>query len=168
MKNQNAKLCIRVCPGFTTTTATATAPEPASRGMTGSCVKPPRFFSKKSFLLYLAYSVLSIYALQQSDPVLHRYMCLFSYDLPSLSVPGDWIEFPGLDSRTSLLIQPRDQLVSFTNPKLPVLPAPHPPSATTSLFSVSVSLFLFCRSVHLCQIEVISYGICLCLTHFTQ
>ena len=141
MKNQNAKLCIRVCPGFTTTTATATAPEPASRGMTGSCVKPPRFFSKKSFLLYLAYSVVSIYALQQSDPVLHRYMCLFSYDLPSLSVPGDWIEFPGLDSRTSLLIQPRDQLVSFTNPKLPVLPAPHPPP------SYHKSVLCVCESV---------------------
>ena len=56
-----------------------------------------------------------------------------------------------------------------TNPKLPIHPTHFPfPLATTSLFSMLVSQFLFYRYVHLCHfisnIQVISYGICLSLS----
>ena len=47
------------------------------------------------------------------------------------------------------------QMKSFasTNPKLPVHPTLSLSSlAATSLFSMSMSLFLFCRKVHLCHI----------------
>ena len=43
------------------------------------------------------------------------------------------------------------------NPQFPILPSPHLPSAlaSMSLFSMSVSLFLLCRSVHLFFILVL-------------
>ena len=43
-----------------------------------------------------------------------------------------------------------------TSPKLPVHPASSP-LATTSLFSMSVSLLLFCREVHVCPIFSFSF-----------
>ena len=73
-------------------------------------------------LLYLIYNVLSISAVQQRDPVKHLYIYIyvyvyiytyiyihthtlfFSYYLLSCSITSDWIEFPVLYSRTSLLI----------------------------------------------------------------
>lgn len=42
-------------------------------------------------------------------------------------------------------------LFASANPRLPALAHPSP-SATTALLSTSVSLFLFCRYVHLCHI----------------
>ena len=56
-------------------------------------------------------------------------------------------------SRTSLLIHSKCNSVHLLTPNsqsLPLLPAPSP-LATTGLFSMSVSLFLFCRQVHLCH-----------------
>ena len=45
------------------------------------------------------------------------------------------------------------QQFASINPKLPVHPTPSLlPLTTTSLFSMSMSLFLFCRQVHLCHI----------------
>ena len=58
-----------------------------------------------------------------------------------------------LYSRTSLLIH--SKCISFvpSHPKLPVHPTPSLlPLASISLFSVSVSLSLFCGQVHLCHI----------------
>ena len=48
---------------------------------------------------------------------------------------------------------------------------PHSPLATISLFSICVILCLFCKYVHLhhffrFHIQVISYGICLCLSDY--
>ena len=45
-----------------------------------------------------------ISAVQRSDPVIDIHTFPFSYYLPSWSIPRDWIEFPVLYSRTSLLI----------------------------------------------------------------
>ena len=56
------------------------------------------------FKVYLICNVVPISAVQQSDPVIHTYPFFFSYYLPSGSIPRDWIEFPVLYSRTSLLI----------------------------------------------------------------
>ena len=52
----------------------------------------------------MIYNVLSISAVQQSDPVIHVYTFFFSYYLPSCSITSDWIESPVLYSRTSFLI----------------------------------------------------------------
>ena len=61
------------------------------------------FFDLFFIRVELIYSVESISAVQQSDPVTHIYI-LFSYDLPSWSSPRDWIWFSALYSRTPLLI----------------------------------------------------------------
>ena len=54
-------------------------------------------------------------------------------------------------SRTSLFI--RSKFNASTNPNSLFIPFPPPfLLATTSLFSISESLFLFCRQVHLCHI----------------
>ena len=47
----------------------------------------------------ILYSILSISAVQHSDLVIHIYKFFFSYS-PSYSIPGDWISFPLLYSRT--------------------------------------------------------------------
>ena len=67
----------------------------------------------------------------------------------------------------------RQQFASM-NPRLPVHPTPSPsPLATTSLFSMSVSLFLFYKQVHLCYILDTTYKwyymifVFLFQTHFT-
>ena len=60
------------------------------------------------------------------------------------------------------------------NPKLLIYPPPHlSPLVTISLFSVFMSLFLFCKYVHLYHfldsaIQVILYDTRLCLIYFTQ
>ena len=57
----------------------------------------------------------------------------------------------GLSCISLLLI-----LFVSANPKLPIHP-PTSPLATTSLFSMSVSLFLFCREVNLYSILASTY-----------
>ena len=99
----------------------------------------------------LIYNVLSISAVQQSDPVIHIYTFFFSYYLLSYSITSDWIQFSVLYSRTSLLIHFKCNNLHLPTPNSQSIPLPpcfH--LATTSLFSVSMSLFLFCRQVHLC------------------
>ena len=66
--------------------------------------------------------------------------------------------------------------VCMSIPNSPTIPSPHPFFlATISLFSKSVSLFLFCKEVHLYNIFFrFEYKGChmifllLCLTYFTQ
>ena len=66
------------------------------------------------------YNFVSISVAQQSDLIVHIYTFPFLYYLLSWSIPRDWIEFPVLYGRTSLLIH------SKFNPKLPVHPTPSP------------------------------------------
>ena len=51
----------------------------------------------------LIYHVVSISAVQQSDPVIHRYTLPLLCYLPSGSIPRDWIQLPVLYSSASLL-----------------------------------------------------------------
>ena len=58
----------------------------------------------KNFLLQLIYGVLSISAIQQSNPAIHIYAFFFSHYSPSCSITSDQIQFLELYSRISLLI----------------------------------------------------------------
>ena len=83
------------------------------------------FVSFKSFLIFLLeliYNVVPISAVQQSDPVRNIYTFLFSYFLPSCSIPRDWIEFPVLYSRTSLLIHSKSNSLHLLTPNSPSIP----------------------------------------------
>ena len=61
-----------------------------------------------------------ISAAQQRDSVIHIYTFLFSYSLPSWSIPRDWTEFPVLDTRTSCPIHPQCRSLNLLTPKSPV------------------------------------------------
>ena len=102
----------------------------------------------------MIYSVGSTSAVQKSDPVVHIYTFFLPYDLPSWSIPGDWTEFPVLHSRTSLLLHSQWNSWRLLTPNSPSIPLPPIScSATINLFSVSVSLFLFCSWVHWRQVS---------------
>ena len=71
---------------------------------------------------------------------------LFLIYFLSRSITRDWIEFPVLYSRTSLLIHPKCNSLHLLTPNSQSIPlSPTSPLATTSLLSMSVRLFLFCR-----------------------
>ena len=64
------------------------------------------YFFLLLILLWFIYSFEAISAVQQSDSVIH--MCiLFLILFPSCSIPRNWIQFPLLYSRTSLLTHSR-------------------------------------------------------------
>ena len=97
---------------------------------------------KKKFEVSLTYIVMPISTVQQSDSVTHIYYFLYSF--PSWSMPGDWIYSPVQYSRTLLCIHSMYNSLHLLIPKSQSIPLhPHPPLATTSLFSMSLSLFLF-------------------------
>ena len=50
-------------------------------------------------------SIVSVSAVQHSDPVIHIHTFFFPYYLPPCPTPRDWTQFPVLHSRTSWLIQ---------------------------------------------------------------
>ena len=66
----------------------------------------------KMFLLQLIYSVLSVSAVQQSDPVTHVYTVFFSHYLPSCSITSDWmLPWKHLKWQNSPCLTPPDPLV---------------------------------------------------------
>lgn len=71
------------------------------------CGKHHHIFSKKICIIVDLQN--SVSAVPQSDPVTHictqLCICLFSPYPPSCPITSDWIEFPVLCSRTSLLIR---------------------------------------------------------------
>ena len=71
---------------------------------------------------------------------------------PLWFILGDWMEFQVLYSNTLLFIHSKFNGLHLPSPNCQYIPPPHPALATTSLISVSVSLFLFCRLVHLCPL----------------
>ena len=119
-----------------------------------------QFFCKPKtiFFNYSLFTVLPISAVQHSDTVIHIYAFFFSYYLPLYYILRDWIQFPVLYSRTSLFIHSKcnSSHLSISN----FLSIPFPalsPLITTSLFSLSVNMFLFCRYVHLCHVLDFTY-----------
>ena len=94
--------------------------------------------------VFLIYNVVPISAVQQSDHVIHLYIFSFLYYFPSWSIPGDWIYFLVLYSKTSLLIHSKYNSLHLLTPNSQSIPLPLPfPLETTSLFFMSVSVFLF-------------------------
>ena len=68
----------------------------------------------------------------------------FLYYLPLCFILRDWIWFPVLCSRISLFIYSKGNSLHLLTYSLHPIPSPSP-LAATGLFSMSVSLFLFCR-----------------------
>lgn len=88
----------------------------------------------------LIYSVPSMSAVQQRDPLICKYPFPFSHSLPSWSIPRDWTEFPGLPSRASWLVHSQGQSLHQGTPNFRSIPLPPSPWATPSLVSMPVSL----------------------------
>ena len=94
-------------------------------------------------------SVVSISAVQHSDPVIHIYTSFFLHYLPSWSIPKT--------GYSSLCSSVRPHSVSILNVIVCIHQHQTPRSspshlANTSLLSMSVSMFPFCRLLHLCNI----------------
>ena len=79
---------------------------------------------------------------------IHGIMRSASHPFPLRFIPGESMQFPGLHSKALLFIHPVCKFAPV-NPPVPPHPCPHPPVATTRLFSASVGLFLFYRWVPL-------------------
>ena len=108
------------------------------------------YFNLFFIKLWLLYNVL-ISAVQKSELVIHThththiYIYSFLYSLPLQLIPGDWMYFPVLYSRM-LFIHSKCNSLHLITPNSQSISLPPPSSlATISLFSMSVSLFLFCR-----------------------
>ena len=102
-----------------------------------------------SFLLQLIYSILSITAIQQSDPGLHIDTFFFSHYPPSCSTTSDWIQFPVLYSKTSLLIHSKCNSLHLLSPKCsPSHSLPFPLGNHRSVLHRSVCLFSADRFVY--------------------
>jgi len=88
----------------------------------------------------LLYSkVTQSYIHRHSSQVIFHHDLSQEYDIVPCAVQQDLIAYPL-----------HMQQFASTNPKLPVHPTLSPsPSASTGLFSMSLSLFLFCREVSL-------------------
>ena len=122
---------------------------------------------------------MSNFALQDSDPVIHKYTFLFSCCLPSWSIPRDWIEFPVLYRKLNIAYP--FSMHSLHSPSIPlfihlsvIVCIPIHPSQLLPLGNHK-SVLHVCESISVlqigafmayfrCHIEVISYGICLSLS----
>ena len=100
----------------------------------------------------MIYSFVSISAVQQSNLVIHIHIHSFFNTILSWSFPEVYIS---LYYTVGLLVV----YLASTNSKLPVPPALTSSSrlAITSLFSMSVCLFVFYRYIHLCHILDYTY-----------
>ena len=107
-------------------------------------IKNTHFLFCTCFYYNLFTTLCPISAVQQSDPVIHTHTFPFSHYLPPWSIPRDWVQFPVLYSRTSLLYH--SECNSWHLPA----PTPNPshslpryPLATTSLENRHFFFFFF-------------------------
>ena len=113
-------------------------------------------FFKLKYKVQQIYNVVPISAVQQNDSVtciyIDRYIHTFFFMFFSIMVYPRRLGI-GPCAMQQDLIAYLLQMQQFTsaNPKLPIHPILSP-LATISLFSMSVSLFLFYRQVHLCHV----------------
>ena len=100
------------------------------------------FFKNKVWLIY---NVGPISAIQQNDPVIHIYTFFFSIYLPSWSISRDWIWFPVLYNRTSLLIHFKQNSSHLPTPNSQsvLLPALLPPPWLPQVHSLINMVFKF-------------------------
>ena len=109
------------------------------------------------FYQFLLYSKETwLYILTYIHTYIYTYIYIYSLFLILSSITfrlkwsSDWLEIPELHGRTALLIHSKCNSLHLLTPNCPSLPLPPPsPLATTGLFSMSMSLLLFCRWVHL-------------------
>ena len=119
------------------------------------------YYDFLNFLFNSWFTVVPISAIHHSIYIC-TYMCVYMYThththilflilVSIILYPKRWDIVPC--GRTSLLIHSKCNSLHLPTPNSPPTILP-PPSllATTSLFSTSVSLFLFCRYIHLCYI----------------
>ena len=117
------------------------------------------FFPKISVSLFflievqLIYNVVLISAVQQKDSVIHIYVFFFIF-CSIMVYPRRSNIVPCAIQQEPCCLSVLNAIVCIYQPQTPSpsLSLPPSPLATTSLFSMSVSLFLFCRQVHLCHI----------------
>ena len=104
------------------------------------------------YIYIYIYIYIYVYIYIQIDRQTYTHTFPFLYYLPSWSIPRDWIQFPVLYSRTSMLIHSKCNSLYLPTPNSLSIPlAPLSLLTTTSLFSMSLSLFLFCSSVLFCH-----------------
>ena len=89
----------------------------------------------------MIYDVLSISAVQQSDPVISIYTFFFSYYHLSCSITSDWIEFPVLFSRTLLLIHSTCNCLHLLIPNSQSIPLPPPAPWQPQICSPKTSFY---------------------------
>ena len=126
------------------------------------------------FLIQLIYNVFSVSTVQKYNTVIHMhtyihiyvYISIYThthtyiythtffslYYLPLHSITSDWIQSLVLQSSTSLLIHSKCKSLHLLTPNSQSISPIPQPLAITSLFSMSTSLFLFSRQVHLCYV----------------
>ena len=93
--------------------------------------------------MYLVYNM-PIPTVQKSDSVMYTHYFLRYFS--SWSMPGDWIYFPMLYSRTLLFILSKFNSLHLLTINSQSIPLPYlAPLEIASMFFISVSLFLFCR-----------------------
>ena len=81
-------------------------------------------------------------------PHTHTYIHIL-FHMFSSAIFYDWIRFPVLYHRISLLIHSKCNSLHLLISNSQFIPLPSPyPLTTTSLFSMSVNLFLFCRFIY--------------------
>ena len=100
------------------------------------------FFLNFKMKVPLVYNVPTS-AIQQSDPVTNIYILPFLYYLPSWSLLRDWIEFPGLYSRTSSLIHFKCNSLHLLTPNSQSVPLSPPPSWQPQVCSLCLQVSLF-------------------------
>ena len=126
-----------------------------------SSSSPPLFLSLLSFgtntvlfyiyffKLQLIYNVVLISAIHQSDSVINIYTFFYLYQLPLCSITSDWIQFPVLYSRTSLLIHSKCNSLHLLTPNSQsILP----------LFFLFFLFFFFCLFFAFSRAAPAAYG----------
>ena len=95
-------------------------------------------------------SVVSFYGTAQWISHLQTHLPSFLDFLPIEVTTEHWVEFPGLYSRSYLVIYFIHSIhsVYISTSISQFIPSPHPALISICLFSISLSLFLLCKKVH--------------------
>ena len=114
------------------------------------------FFELLIFIkVQLIYNVVLVSAVEQLVSVVCVCVCVcvcvYAFFF-ILVYPGKWIQFPVLYSRPLFSMHSKCNRLHLTPNSQSICLPLNCPLAITSLFSMSASLLMFCRQVHLCYI----------------